>query len=182
MKRSWSYLCSLVKLLAPPKEMPRFGAAISGTTDAQLKRIPCRYMQVHYGAGFACWKALFYHQLSVHAWSEYCGFATASHRSFLFIAILSIFTFWVAQGNSRNRPALQVAEAFLLASPAVCWRRTSAGTVTECNKILSRIAANLKNRQIYGNMATDRIMGNKNVQLRQAVPASDFSIIRFFPV
>ena len=44
----------------------------------------------------------------------------------------------------------------------------------ECNETLSRIAANLKNRQIYGNMATDRIMGKKQVQLRQAAPASDF--------
>ena len=30
-------------------------------------------------------------------------------------------------------------------------------------------------------MVTDRIMEQKNVQLRQAAPASDFSIIRFFP-
>ena len=32
-------------------------------------------------------------------------------------------------------------------------------------------------------MVTDRIMEKqKNVQLRQAAPASDFSIIRFFPI
>ena len=32
-------------------------------------------------------------------------------------------------------------------------------------------------------MASDRIMEKKNVQLRQAAPASDFSIIiRFFPI
>ena len=33
-----------------------------------------------------------------------------------------------------------------------------------------------------GSMASDRIMEKKNVQLRQAAPASDFSIIRFFPI
>ena len=31
-------------------------------------------------------------------------------------------------------------------------------------------------------MVTDRIMEKKNVQLRQAAPASDFSIIWFFPI
>ena len=31
-------------------------------------------------------------------------------------------------------------------------------------------------------MVTDRIMEKKNVQLRQAAPASDFSIIGFFPI
>ena len=35
---------------------------------------------------------------------------------------------------------------------------------------------------IYIYMVTDRIMGKKNVQLRQAAPASDFSIIGFFPI
>ena len=35
---------------------------------------------------------------------------------------------------------------------------------------------------IFIYMATDRIMGKKNVQLRQAAPASDFSIIGFFPI
>jgi len=31
-------------------------------------------------------------------------------------------------------------------------------------------------------MVTDRIMEKKNVQLRPAAPASDFSIIGFFPL
>ena len=31
-------------------------------------------------------------------------------------------------------------------------------------------------------MVTDKIMEKNNVQLRQAVPASDFSIIRIFPI
>jgi len=31
-------------------------------------------------------------------------------------------------------------------------------------------------------MVTDRIMEKKNVQLRQVAPASDFSIIAFFPI
>jgi hypothetical protein len=31
-------------------------------------------------------------------------------------------------------------------------------------------------------MVTDRIMEKKHVQLRQAAPASDFSIIGFFPI
>ena len=86
-KRSWRYLCSLVKLPAPPKEMPRFGAAISGATEAQLKRIPCRYIQ-------ALWCRICMLEGAVLPLAqctclEYCGFATASHRSFLFIAILS---------------------------------------------------------------------------------------------
>ena len=34
----------------------------------------------------------------------------------------------------------------------------------------------------YYIMVTDRIMEKKNVQLRQAAPASDFSIIGFFPI
>ena len=35
---------------------------------------------------------------------------------------------------------------------------------------------------LYYIMVTDRIMEKKNVQLRQAAPASDFSIIGFFPI
>ena len=36
--------------------------------------------------------------------------------------------------------------------------------------------------QLVRYMVTDRIMEKKNVQLRQAAPASDFSIIGFFPI
>ena len=37
-------------------------------------------------------------------------------------------------------------------------------------------------KHVERNMVTDRIMETKNVQLRQAAPASDFSIIGFFPI
>ena len=41
---------------------------------------------------------------------------------------------------------------------------------------------NGRDQKMWGLMVTDRLMGKKNVQLRQAAPASDFSIIRFFPI
>ena len=145
MKSSWSYLTSLlVKMLTQ-------GDATFWRPDLRSYRRSADFIHFgrtgyHVGAlytvqDFACWKALFHHQLSVHAWSTMAS-RVATRDSFLLTPSQAhcVHIYRCVQGNSRNRPALKVAEAFLLASPAACWRSTRAGIVMECNETLSRIA------------------------------------------
>ena len=67
-------------------------------------------------------------------------------------------------------------------SPRRTWSLKYVVDFASCSCLRTVLGHHIQPPSSHLTMVTDRIMGKKNVQLRQAAPASDFSIIGFFPI